>query len=176
MEKIPTPDDERLLDYLDGVLNEKQSRELEDRIGMSPELKRRLEEFRVLHLSLKGKAVLETPSPFFTQRVMKNLRSLSPATFSTRNGILLLSGILVAIGIALLLLNSGVFDSAKGTVSLESLPIKKEWIKNLLPTIPYNGKMLVNIIIIIATGLSFVLLDRTILRPWFEYRSRVQKG
>jgi anti-sigma factor RsiW len=175
MEKKNTLPDEHLLDYLDGALNALQAGELEDQISASPELKTRLEELRVVHLALKGTA-LEMPSSNFTQRVMRNLDSFSVQGLSIRNSILLLSGVLVAIGVALLLLNAGVFDSVNGAITLDSLPVKKQWLKYPLPSIPYNGKTILHIIVIVATGLSFVLLDRTILRPWFENRSKLQRG
>jgi hypothetical protein len=170
MEQIKFPEDDQLLNYLDGSLNKVQVEEVEERIRMSNALTTRLEELRTIHATLKYNATLEMPSGNFTQRVMQNLDSFQVPVLSARNGILLLVGIVAAIGVTLLLIQSGVFDSIKGAVTLDSLPIKQQWIKNPIPSFPYNGKKIMNVILIIATGLSFVLLDRTILRPWFEHR------
>jgi hypothetical protein len=52
--------------------------------------------------------------------------------------------------------------------------VSKEVIKNPLPTVAVNGKWIINGIVVLALGLSFVLLDRTILRPLFNKRSRLQ--
>ena len=170
MENKIFPEDEQLLNYLDGTLDEAGLKEIEKQIRNSSDLQTRLEELRMMHTSLRANALLETPTNNFTQRVMHRLDSFPVNSFSAKNGILLLIGILTAIGVTLLLLQSGVFDSSIGAISLNSLPIRKEWFKSPLPSIPYHGKTIVNIIIMIATGLSFVLLDRTILRPWFEQR------
>ncbi len=170
MEKI-TPDEE-LLNYLDGLLDVQQAQKLEEQVRQSPGLSARLEELRTIHAALKANAKFENPSRNFTQRVMMKLDKL-PAVrgFSPKNGILLLCGILVAVGIALILMEAGKFDALNGTISLDTLPIKKEWLKNPLPSIPFNGKLVVNIMLVVATGLSLILLDRTILRPLFQRRS-----
>jgi hypothetical protein len=39
-----------------------------------------------------------------------------------------------------------------------------------LPEIPFNGKLIVNLIIIANIALAFIVLDRAVLKPWFERR------
>jgi hypothetical protein len=176
MEEATFPGDQQLLNYLDGLLTDAQAKEVERQINLSTSLKMRLEELRRIQVVLRSNGVLELPSDNFTQKVMRNLDSFTIQSFSSRNGILLLVGVLVAIGATLFVLQAGVFNGINGTIAVDSLPLKKEWIKNPLPSIPYNGKMIVNIILIVTAGLSFVLLDRTILRPWFAQRARMQRG
>ncbi len=172
MVKDTAPGDDQLLNYLDGLLNEQQAKKLEEQIHSSRTGKARLEELRMLHDALSATAKLETPSRNFTEQVMNRLDSFPALSgVSPKNGLLLLSGVLVAVGIALVLLKGGTFDSFNGTIALDSLIFKKEWIKSPLPSIPFNGKLVMNVILIVATGLSFVLLDRTILRPLFGRRS-----
>ena len=175
MEKGTPPGDDQLLNYLDGLLDEQQAKRLEEQIQSSLIGKPRLEELLAIHSALSSSAKFEAPSQNFTERVMNQLDSFpSLSGFSPKNGILLLSGIVVAVGIALMLLKAGTFDSLNGVITLDNLPVKKEWIKSPLPSIPFNGKVMMNVILIIATGLSFVLLDRTILRPLFGRRSGMQ--
>lgn len=131
MEKGKSPGDDQLLSYLDGLLNERQAKELENQIQSSSSLKVRLEELRVIHNALSVIAKFETPSRNFTERVMNQLDSVPGLSrFSPKNGILLLCGILVAASIALMLLKAGTFDSLNGAIALDNLPFKKEWIKN----------------------------------------------
>jgi len=175
MEKISIANDDSLLSYLDGTLEARESKRIEEQIQQSVELKRRLEELRAVHVFLQNKNVLLSPSRNFTQRVLGNLDSFKyPQTISPKNGMLLLGGIVVAIGITLSLISSGSFDSVSTPLSLNDLPIKKEWIKNSLPAFSINPKQVMKVIMILATGLAFVLLDRTILRPMFARRSKMQ--
>ena len=175
MEKGTPPGDDQLLSYLDGLLEEKQAKKLEEQIQSSSFLKVRLEELRVIHNVLSAAANVDTPSRNFTERVMNQLDSVPRFSgISPKNGILLLGGILVAVSIALILLKAGTFDSLNGAISLDNLPIKKEWLKNPLPSIPFNGKLMMKLLLIVATGLSFVLLDRTIFRPLFGRRSGME--
>ncbi len=175
MEKISTSNDDSLLNYLDGTLDASESKRIEEQIQQSADLKRRLEELRAIHVILQHQGAILNPSKNFTQRVLGNLDSFKyPQTISPKNGMLLLGGIAVAVGITLSLISSGSFDSVSTPLSLNELPIKKEWIKNPLPTFSLNVKQVMKVIMILATGLSFVLLDRTILRPLFARRSKMQ--
>jgi hypothetical protein len=175
MEIGTPPGDDHLLSYLDGLLEEQQAKKLEEQIQSSSSLIVRLEELRVIHNALSASAKVEAPSRNFTERVMNQLNSVPRlSNISPKNGILLLGGILVAVSIALMLLKAGMFDSFNGAIALDNLPIKKEWIKNPLPSIPFNGKLMINVLLIVATGLSFVLLDRTIFRPLFGRRSGME--
>lgn len=175
MEKISTSIDDSLLSYLDGTLDANELKRIELQIQQSVELKGRLEELRAIHTILLQKNALEIPSKNFTQRVLNNLDSFKyPQSISPKNGLFLLGGVVVAVGITLSLISSGSFDTVSTPLSLNELPIKKEWIKITLPTFSVNIRQVMKVITILATGLSFVLLDRTILRPLFARRSKMQ--
>jgi hypothetical protein len=172
MERISQKQDDQLLHYLDGTLTEKAKAELEEQLKNDTHLEIRFEELRRVHHILESKAKLEYPSKVFTERVMGNLDQLpARSTLSAKNGILLLCGILVAVGALTLLLSIGVFDNMNSAISLEKMVVKNDFIKNPLPSIPFHARWLINGIVILTLGLAFVLLDRTILRPFFEKRS-----
>jgi anti-sigma factor RsiW len=167
--------DDILLNYLDGLMTDDQAKALKSQLEESPALRERLELLRSIHLTLKQQAGLMQPSSNFTHRVMLNLHRLPvSAGLSPKNGLLLLGGVLVAVGMLAFLLSGGLFDNMTDSISLNSLPVSKEVIKNPLPTVAVNGKWIINGIVVLALGLSFVLLDRTILRPLFNKRSRLQ--
>ncbi len=175
MERITQKQDDQLLHYLDGTLTVKDKAELENLLANNSYLEIRLEELRQVHSVLAGKARLEQPSKLFSERVMNNLdRMPVRSTLSPKNGLFLLFGILVAVGVMTLSLSSGVFDNMNDTISLDKLPLENKFIKNPFPTIPFNGKWMINGILILTMGLAFVLLDRTILKPYFERRSQMQ--
>lgn len=175
MEGITQKQDDQLLHYLDGTLTVKDKVELENLLAKNSYLQIRLDELRHVHAVLAGKAKLEQPSKLFSEKVMNNLdRMPVRSTLSPKNGLFLLCGILVAVGVMTLFLSSGVFDNMNDTISLDKLPLENKFIKNPFPTISLNGKWMVNGILILTMGLAFVLLDRTILKPYFERRSRMQ--
>jgi hypothetical protein len=89
---------------------------------------------------------------------------------SFRNGILLLTGVLVAVAIAAFLVSTGMFDNATGAVDLNEIELSKKYIKTPLPSFEYSGKILVNFIIFLNLGLAWLILDRVILRPYFDRR------
>jgi hypothetical protein len=93
-------------------------------------------------------------------------------SFSSLNGILLLAGVLVAVGIGSLLLAGGVFDGSS-VIDLNQAIDTSKYIQKPLPSIPFNGKLVVNIIIMLNLALAFLMLDKAVLKPWFEKRARL---
>lgn len=175
MEKPSTLPDDLLLGYLDGTLKVDELKKVEEQIETSEVVKNRLDELRTVHLFLQDNSALVHPSKIFTQRVLNNLDSYKASrTISPKNGLMLLGGIIVAIGITLSLVSSGSYDSLTMPVSLGDMPIKKEWLNVQLPALSINLKTVMKVLMITATGLSLVLLDRTILRPLFARRSGIQ--
>ncbi len=163
--------DDRLLEYIDGTLAPADREKLEREISGSLEIRMRLEELQSLSHTLRIQ--LEVPSKNFTQRVMASLDYNPTRSTSIRNGIFLLAGVLVAVGLGSMLLAMGVFDSP-GTINLNNLVIQNDYIRQPLPSIPFDGKLVLNIIIVLNVALAFLVLDRAILKPWFENRSRMQ--
>ncbi|HET9054548.1 MAG TPA: hypothetical protein VFM90_10255 [Cyclobacteriaceae bacterium] len=113
----------------------------------------------------------EQPSADFTQQVMSNLHRASAATLGlpSRNNMLLLAGILVAIGVAILLIAGGAFDSIT-SITVDQNFIPNNRLREYIPSIPFNGKLIINIVILMNLALAFIILDRAVLKPWFERR------
>lgn len=174
MKKISPSENEKLLNYLDGSLPAHERAQVEEAINRSAELRNRLDELAQVHQMMKTTSLLE-PSRNFTQSVMARLDQAPARTgLSTRNSILLLAGVLISVGIGALLVSLGVFDSGTN-IELQDVVIKNQFIdvNKSLPAIPFNGKLVVNIIILLNLALAFIVLDRAILRPWFEKRARM---
>jgi hypothetical protein len=174
MTKGPSSDDE-LLNYLDGKLSDAQARSLKAKLEASSSLELRLHELRAIH-NMLGKGKLETPSSNFTHRVMNSLhRAPIKASLSPRNGLLLFCGTMVALGILSLLLSGGLFDNVGGSITLDQItldkiPGSKEFFDGPVSPISLSGKWMINALMVVILGLGFVLLDRTVLRPWFNKR------
>lgn len=172
MNKLSPTKEQELLRYLDGDLDTVSKTNLEAEIQRSSLLKSRLDELQAVRSFLQRKASLEAPSKNFTQKVMEGLDA-QPARslFSPRKGLLLLIGIIIASGLALMLLTNGVFDQSTTSLLVDAAPLKNKWIQDTTFTIPFNGKILINGILFLNLGLALILLDRTILRPLFQKRT-----
>jgi len=175
MEKITQKQDDRLLDYLDGKLSGAEAAMLKNQLEQSGSLNQRLEELRQVH-ALLAKSTLVEPSKDFTQFVMNNLDKVPAraSTLSPRNGFILLCGILVATGITILLLATGSFDVLGNPIQLESLKLPKEIITPSLPSVSITGKTMMKILVILNIGLAFLVLDRTVLKPYFGRKHHSQ--
>jgi hypothetical protein len=172
MKKVSQQLDDKLLEYLDGKLSPAEQEYLEKEISASAEVRTRLDELQNLTRAIKSVQVVQ-PSRNFTQRVMDHLDQYPVRSgLSARNGIFLLAGVLIAVGLGSFLLASGIFDTP-GTIDLNAFGLQNKYLKEPLPSIPFNGKLVVNIIIMLNIALAFLILDRVILRPWFENRARM---
>ncbi len=172
MNSINNKTDQLLQDYLQGRLHGEKLRQIETGLEKSEEMRSRLEILKLIDRSLSKDSLLQ-PSANFTQQVMHNLHHLpAPHPVSPKNGLLLLAGILVATGLAVALVNAGVFNSLNGMFTFENLPMPKNISMPRIPAIPVNGKWIVNGIIVLNIGLAFIVLDRTILKPLFTKRVR----
>jgi anti-sigma factor RsiW len=167
-------DDDLLLDYLDGTLSPSERQAVEIRLKSDKALDRRYHELAFIHQALKDEAPPE-PSRQFTQQVMANLHHY-PArnAFSIRNGLILLGGILLASLLAAVLVSSGVFDSATTTLDVNQFSLPKQYLPEALPSVSISGKHIVNIIILFNLGLAWIILDRVILKPYFQRRIQSQ--
>lgn len=172
MEKQPSPIDDKLFDYLDGKLSEQEKLFFEQTLAYSESLRKQVDEQRMLTSFLKELPEQE-PSDAFTNNIMQKINTPSSAhSFSIKNGFLLLMGVLTVSIVASLLIQSGVFD-VTGLVNLPNeVGFLYRYIKLPAFDIQINGKMIVKGIIIVNLAIGFVILDRAILRPYFERRLR----
>ncbi|HEV8515741.1 MAG TPA: hypothetical protein VGQ59_20805 [Cyclobacteriaceae bacterium] len=168
MEKIT---DDELLNFLDGSGNEVERENVNKLISSNVELKKRVEELQAVHTFLQKQSKIENPSKNFTEKVMSGLHAQPSFTFlSPRNGLLLLIGLMVASGLAMMMVSAGSFDQWNTFFNLDQIPLKNNWVK--LPTsIPVDVKQVVKIFVMINIIIGFILLDRTILRPIFQKRA-----
>ena len=175
MDKISTAQDDLLLNYLDGRLEGPSLVELKKVLERSEILRSRLEVLRRVHRTLALHNNLEVPSPVFVNKVMQNLHSLPVSSgLSPRNGLLLIAGVMVATGILAVMISAGTFDQFKGLISLNQAAPMQKYFQQGLPAIPVNGKLIINILISLNLVLAFLVLDRTVLRPFFQKRAGLQ--
>jgi hypothetical protein len=164
--------DERIFQYLDGQLPMQDKEKFEVDLKANERLRIRFHELKLIHDTLVN-VKLETPSSNFTARVMSNLGTFaSPVKFSPKNGLMLLLGVGVALTLGVYSLSSGLFDQLSGAIALDQLNLPKTVVKQPLPSIPFNGGMVMKVLIGLNLAIAFVLFDRTILQPFFRNRAK----
>ena len=170
MNKITQATDDILSAYLDNSLSDIERKRVEDSLKGNAAWRVRLEELRLVH-SLLQDSVIEQPSKNFTVQVMRRLDQYpAPSGFSTRNGFIVLVGVLLVVGMATILVASGSFDNVTANIDLNKVALWKKVIKSPLPTFTFDGKLLVKVIIVLNLALGWIVLDRTILKPFFQKR------
>ena len=173
MKKVSQSIDDMLSDYLDGNISASEKGKLEETIRTNPAWQERLDELRMIN-ALLSQSKVEQPSKVFTDGVMNRLHQYpASAGFSIRKGILLLTGVLVVIGIATILLSTGAFDNATTNIDLNQIDASRKFVKTPLPSFELNGKFIANTIIILNLVLAWIVLDRTILKPFFQRRMQM---
>lgn len=171
MNKYSQNQDEIILQYLDGQVPMKDKVEFESALKSDAQLNERFHQLKVVHDSLHL-AKLENPSSDFTARVMRNL-SKAPARLymSPKNGLMLLLGITIAMTLGVIFLSTGTFDQLTGVVSLDKLNIPETMVPKNLPSIPFNGSLVMKVLVGLNLVIAFVLLDKTVLQPYFRNRA-----
>ena len=171
MEKITDAQESLLQRYLDGELEGPALQQLKQELSASPALQRRLEELRPVHHFL-SQNTLQSPSSNFVDQVMRNLSRGAVTSYpSPKNGLMLLAGVMVASGMLAAMLTAGSFDQVSGLLSFNQVEALKNIQAPQLPTINVNGKLVMKILIGINLVLAFIVLDRTVLRPYFQRRA-----
>lgn len=161
--------DDMLLDFLDGKLSAQQQAMVKDTLQTNSDLQKRFEELKLVHEVLRG-TTLEMPSRNFTTTVMGNLNQAPlHRGVSIKSGLFLLAGIIVVMSIAVILLSAGVFDQTT-TVDLNEMTVVQRFIKQTLPSFSIDGKILVNVIVLLNIVIAFLVLDRAVLKPFFQRR------
>lgn len=166
---------EQIWKYLDGELSGAELASFKHELEQSNALQQQLEDTRALHSALLHHARNDqsTPSPDFTEKVMNRLHEMPAlnSTSSYNHGLLLLGGILVAAFIGVLLVASGFFDSVQTTVPVTGLSLGDSVRALPISNISLNGKLIMKVLIGVNVLLAFLLLDRTVLRPYFGQRT-----
>lgn len=163
-------EDIRLLEYLDNKLSADEAAELVHRLDNDAALKDRLRELQALNAMFSGYAA-DQPSAGFTAGLMSRLNQYPRGAAAIWKGLMLLTGILLTIALAAWLLSIGIFDNTR--IDLNAVVFSNEPVRQSLPSVTFDGKTVVNAIIVFNLVVAFFLLDRAVLKPWFQRRSRL---
>lgn len=170
MEQITNAQEDNLQAFFDGKLEGPALQQLKADLAASPAMQKRLEKLRLIHQAL-ATSTLQSPSPSFVKRVMANLHTYSGTAPSPRNGMLLVLGVMIATGMLVAIVSAGVFDQVGGMITIDQVAPVKKYFQQSIPSIPVSGKLLINILVGLNLALAFIVLDRTVLRPYFQRRA-----
>jgi anti-sigma factor RsiW len=170
MKKIPQELRNKILGYIDNTLSDGERKSLELELAHDPALHALYQDMKNLHHAL-DQLPAEEPSKNFTQVLMNRLHNASVHNRITlRNGIFLLTGVLIAVVMASVLLAAGVFDNATAMLNPNDLEFTQQYLHKTLPSFSINLKLMINAIIVLNLGLAWIVLDRTVLKPFFQKR------
>ncbi|MCZ8354482.1 MAG: hypothetical protein O9340_07095 [Cyclobacteriaceae bacterium] len=160
--------------YLDHDMNEEEKTNFLAAVKADKNLERILEEEKLIQ-SHFTRIKLSEPSAGFTNLVMEKIqKAQGEFSISIKRSMLLLAGVLLVTMLTAFLVSKGIFDST-GTIQLPEInPVVNQYLPNMPEASQFtiNNKIVVNGIIILNLIIGFVLLDRTVLRPYFQKRMR----
>ncbi len=163
---------ELLVRYHSGELDEATAEQVRQELQRSPGLQHQLDHLIAIDRFLQQQSKLAQPSKNFTDKVMHGIsRPVSTGVLSPTMGVLLLAGILTMAVVALYSLRSGWYDSVDFSLNVyvQSLYFEKLTSPNF--QFPFPAKWVVTAFLILNMLVGFVLLDRTILKPYFQRRA-----
>lgn len=172
MKKITKSLEDKLLAYIDGTLDDAETAQVRELLQRDLTSKERYDELLAADNLLHQFAFSEQPSPAFTNTVMSRLHEM-PKRSSIRVSIILLVGILTGVGIVAGFVSVGLFDGAMTVFDINHLNEFQDYkIPVTLPTVPFDAKILMNGILLFNVFLALIILDRTVLKPFFRKRIR----
>jgi hypothetical protein len=78
----------------------------------------------------------------------------------------------VALTLGVIFLSTGTFDQITGVLTLDKLNVPKSVMPKSLPSIPFNASLIMKILVGLNLAIAFVLIDKTILQPYFRNRNK----
>ena len=163
-------DEENILNYLDGHLNEDEEKDFLLAMERDEELKKLFEHHQEIHTTLET-ATLPSPSPGFADRVMNAVYQLH----ATRTRFFNRSRLFVISLIAIILLTTAYYLSIQFYPTLGDTVANditmREFTVNLNPAKSFlNSDVLFKIVFYVNGVIGLFLLDRAVLKPYFTRR------
>jgi hypothetical protein len=163
---------ELLIRYHSGELDVSKCEQVERELQRSPDLQRYREQLNELDQYLKQQSKVAQPSKNFTDKVMHGITlPVRSHTLSPKMGLLLLISVLTIATIAVIFLTNGFFDPYVIPLNVNLKALYFEKLPSLDFNFPFPSKWVVSAFLILNLAIGFVLLDRTILKPYFQRRA-----
>jgi hypothetical protein len=164
--------EEDIIKYLDGELSAAETTAFESELKVDKSFADTYERHQAIHSSLL-QASLSSPSPEFDHGVMRSLTSLqiSDGKFFNKTRIYVLALIVIAVGTTLYYLSTQFYPSLgismANEITLRNITFDLHSTQRLL-----SSDLLFKIVFYTNGLISLLLLDRGILKPFFERRKQ----
>lgn len=163
---------ELLLRYHSGELSASMAEQVERELKRSPNLQWYLNQLNELDRYFKQQSKLVQPSKNFTDKVMYRIAlPVHSYTLSPKMGLLLLISVLTIATIAVIFLSNGFFDPYVIPMNINVKAFYFEKLPSFDVNFPFPSKWVVSAFLILNLAIGFILLDRTILKPFFQRRA-----
>lgn len=171
MRTITQRDRDELANYIDDNLSHEERTAFEQRLLNDAALREQYTSLTEAHQLLSNPLLL-SPSRNFTAAVMQHLDNYpgSAPSYSIRNGIFLLVGVSLVGLLALYLAQAGIFDGPVTLSGLIDSSLAERVFNGSWKPVSFDGKVLVNAIVLLNICVAWMVLDRTILKPLFRRR------
>jgi len=167
MKEIPSYLEDKIYAYMDGQLTGSEKEAFEHLLASDKTVKSRYDEI-VLAERLLTEAPLLEPSPGFTETVLERI-SNPPVRFSIRNGLIIFSAIVFLMFLLAGFASAGIFEQTT-MVDLNKLVPLEEMSDRNIPSVSIDVQWFIRILIVLNTAVAFIVLDRTVLKPFFQQR------
>lgn len=160
---------EQLLRYLDGLMTTSEAAVFEREIRDDHELKNKLQEMREMELLLKSTRLPE-PSDQFTTVVMRKIEAGPIVWRRIMNSLVLLFGVTIVAAVTAYLLANGTLDNSQTTIAIDRMQQLDKILPKVSPEVNLDGKLMMNVVIFLNLAVALIVLDRTVLKPFFQSR------
>lgn len=163
--------DDLLLDYIDGVLSEKEAQIIKEEIAHNDDVKLRFEHLKQMDSQLQH-LKLSMPSDIFSAQIMMDLtRSIYEINRRSRlNGLIILLIGLITVIVGAIFISQGLSDvsfnqylDTTSAGNLIKLPVKEV-------SFAFDIGIITQGLLFILVILSLLIIDRIVLKPYFKSR------
>ncbi|MBI3221319.1 MAG: hypothetical protein HYZ44_17545 [Bacteroidetes bacterium] len=161
-----------LVRYHSGELDALATARVEQELQQSAELRQQLESIKDIDQFLQRQGKLTQPPKNFIDRVMYGISlPVRSSALSPKMGLILLTSILALTVVGIICLTNGFFDSYSIPLNVYVQSLYFEKLPSPDFNFPFPSKWIVTTFLISNMAIGFVLLDRTILKPYFQRRA-----
>jgi len=164
--------EEIILKYIDGDLNETESRQINAELKQNKELATTIKQQQILHDSLLERTLV-SPSQGFASRVMNDVS----ATRIQEPGFFNKGRLLVIILVSLAVFTTAYYfavqfypslaGAVNGDISIKNLTVDIRPLQKIL-----SSTLIFKVVLYVNGFISLLLLDRAVLKPYFARRKQ----
>ncbi|HYG03756.1 MAG TPA: hypothetical protein VD927_15010 [Chryseosolibacter sp.] len=160
---------DELLRYLDGLMTAKEAEAFEHLIREDNNLQRKYNDLKEMEMYLRSTKLPE-PSAAFTSNVMQKIEAGPLLWRRLTKGLILIFGVTIVAALGAYLIATGTLDNSQTTITIDRVQHLEKFLPNATPAFNFDGKLMMNVVIFLNLAVALIVLDRTVLKPYFQSR------